>query len=293
MGPPSSQLMPTERLPSNSLPPDGRNNYSPRHSTFPHTGDCQASPHTFIPIPNSFNHQREQNHLPYINQRSPDKHTHYHQSTDKIRINNFPPESSGRFSPFQRRLGESPPPDGGGTNILRYPSDSTDGATQHCYAENPLLSPYPQRRANIGEKIAEGYRQSPISSPLPLRKHYHTPVTDHQQYSHTNNTSPILLQRFFHQQKQLQAAAAQTENEANKDDHNGSKKRFASHIKLQLVGDRSSLRSPRHQSPEPPPRLSRGSSTDSSIIVNNQSPLALRRNFLDASNAASPSLSRR
>lgn len=275
MTPPSSHLMPIEHIPNNSLPPDGRNNFSPRHHP--------VEIHTSIPIPNS-HHQREQNHLPYTNQRSPDKHI-YHQSTDKIRIN-YP--ESGRFSPFQRRLGESPPPDGGGTNHIRTYPDTSDGMLQHC-VQNPLLSPYQQRRANISDKMmSDGFWQSPMASPLPIRKHYHTPVTE-QQYA--NNTSPILLQRFFHQQKQLQQQAAAEKEQENKDDHSG-KKRFASHIKLQLVGDRSSLRAGRHQSPEPPPRLSRGSSTESSVI-GNQSPMAIRRNFLEASSAASPSLSRR
>lgn len=291
MGPPSTHLIPVEHIPNNSLPPDGRNNFSPRHFqdchtslpipnagiSIPHSGI--PIPHSVIPIPNPY-HQREQNHQPYTNQRSPDKHTLYHQSTDKIRINNYPIES-GRFSPFQRRLGESPPLDSGG-NLLRYQED----VVQHL--PNPTtdlvrLSPYQQRRS---DKISDGFWQSPIASPLPIRKHYHTP----EQYSHTNNTSPILLQRFFHQQKQLQQQAA-AEKEDCKDD--GGKKRFASHIKLQLVGDRSSLRAGRHQSPEPPPRLSRGSSTETSVVCNNQSPLALRRNFLEASSAASPSLSRR
>lgn len=279
----SSHLTPTERLANSSLPPDGRNNFTARH--FPNHSDS----HTSIPIPNSFNHQRiEQNHLPYTNQRSPDKHFH-HQSP---RINShFSPDPTGRFSPFQKKLGESSPPDGGGTNLHhRYPKDSSDGIMQHCYKEiNPHLSPYQQRR----EKL-DGFWQSPIASPLALRKHYHTP--EHQQYGHLNNTSPILLQRFYHQQKQLQQAAQQAQQEVdNKDDssmHNGGKKRFASHIKLQLVGEKNILRNSRHQSPEPPPRLSRGSSTESSIM-NNQSPLALRRNFLEASSAASPSFSRR
>lgn len=60
------------------------------------------------------------------------------------------------------------------------------------------------------------------------------------------------------------------------------KKRFASYIKLQLSGDRSG-RSSRNQSPDPPPRLNRSISGD-------QSPLAIRRNYLDS---ASPSFSRR
>lgn len=55
---------------------------------------------------------------------------------------------------------------------------------------------------------------------------------------------------------------------------------------MQLTGDRSG-RSSRHQSPEPPPRLNRRSSSE------NQSPLAVRKNILEGQVPNSPSLSRR
>lgn len=168
-------------------------------------------------------------------------------------------------------MGESPPPDGGGT----HRPDLTI-----CYNNDaqPHQSPYQQRR---NAPLNDGLWQSP----LPLRKHFNTDV----QQLRTNNTSPILLQRFYHQQKQYQQQAAVDKEQ--KDESSG-KKRFASHIKLQLVSDRGGFRS-RHQSPEPPPRLSRGSSTENSIITNNQSPLAMRRNFLETTSGASPSFSRR
>lgn len=44
--------------------------------------------------------------------------------------------------------------------------------------------------------------RSPSASPLPLRNQF---PTDEQQYNH-GNTSPIILQRFYHQQKQQQMA---------------------------------------------------------------------------------------
>ncbi|EEZ99193.2 dual specificity mitogen-activated protein kinase kinase 7 [Tribolium castaneum] len=124
-------------------------------------------------------------------------------------------------------------------------------------------SPYPARRA------PESHWRSPSASPLPLRSQFQS-----QEQYNCGNTSPIILQRFYHQQKQQQLA---------KEAEESGKKRFASYIKLQLSGDRSG-RSSRHQSPEPPPRLNR------TISSENQSPLALHRNFLETN---SPSLSRR
>lgn len=289
---------------NNALPPDGRTNYSVRHPTFPYAQGYQMQ--HISPVPNSVNHQREHNHLPYTNQRSPDNQhgLYHHPSSDKTRTNNLPPpDVSGRYSPFQRRLGESPPDDRVGRfspSPRRRDTDVHDG-NRFIDSQNttPVMSPYQQRRSNVGDRLMnDGFWQSPICSPLPVRKHYqNTPAAPEQQYNHASNTSPILLQRFYHQQKQYQqqqhqAAAAQSDVEGNKDD-NGGKKRFASHIKLQLVGDRVNMKSSRHQSPEPPPRLSRGSSTENSFIANNQSPLAARRTFLEATSTASPSLSRR
>ncbi|CAG9768898.1 unnamed protein product [Ceutorhynchus assimilis] len=149
-----------------------------------------------------------------------------------------------------------------------------------------LCSPMPQRKfASSGptslpetRSQSETRWKSPAASPLPLRSNFQEEEPEYI----SGNTSPIILQRFYHQQKQQQMIK-EVEDGAKSDP---CKKRFASYIKLQLAGDRSG-RSSRHQSPEPPPRLHRGQSTES------QSPLALRRAFLETHTPNSPSLSRR
>ncbi|XP_056632758.1 dual specificity mitogen-activated protein kinase kinase 7-like [Diorhabda sublineata] len=129
-------------------------------------------------------------------------------------------------------------------------------------------APYRHRRV-----ASETRWRSPSASPLPLRTQFQV----EEPHYNCGNTSPIILQRFYHQQKQQQMFREAEES---------GKKRFASYIKLQLGGDRSG-RSSRHQSPEPPPRLNRHPNAD------NQSPLTLRRNFLENNSLNSPSLSRR
>ncbi|XP_060525167.1 dual specificity mitogen-activated protein kinase kinase 7-like [Cylas formicarius] len=120
---------------------------------------------------------------------------------------------------------------------------------------------------------------SEYGSPLPLRSsHFQT----EEPASYCGNTSPVILQRFYHQRKQQQLLKEAEEERAKTD---VGKKRFASYIKMQLTGGDRSGRSSRHQSPEPPPRLSRGG--------DGQSPLALRRAFLESHAPNSPSLSRR
>ncbi|CAG9822602.1 unnamed protein product [Phaedon cochleariae] len=163
-------------------------------------------------------------------------------------------------------------------NHLAMREQQEEKATQACCS--PLLlrrpppladpAPYQQHR----RAASESRWRSPSASPLPARGRLD--AADDARYD-SDNTSPIILQRFFHQQKQQQSV---------KDAEESGKKRFASYIKLQLSGDRSG-RSSRHQSPEPPPRLNRHPSGDG------QSPLALRRNFLETHSNNSPSLSRR
>ncbi|XP_050306370.1 dual specificity mitogen-activated protein kinase kinase 7-like isoform X2 [Anthonomus grandis grandis] len=152
-----------------------------------------------------------------------------------------------------------------------------------------LCSPMPQRKfggVNSGHSSLPETRsqsetrwKSPIGSPLPLRSDFQS---EEPQYV-CGNTSPIILQRFYHQQKQQQLI--KEIGEGSKVDP--CKKRFASYIKMQLSGEKSG-KSSRHQSPEPPPRTSRGHSAGDS-----QSPLALRRAFLETHTPNSPSLSRR
>lgn len=63
--------------------------------------------------------------------------------------------------------------------------------------ESPANAPYQHRRV-----VSESRWRSPNASPLPLRSQFQT---DEQQYN-CGNTSPIILQRFYHQQKQQQMA---------------------------------------------------------------------------------------
>ncbi|CAH0559558.1 unnamed protein product [Brassicogethes aeneus] len=155
---------------------------------------------------------------------------------------------------------------------LRIHAEKPTLANHHVASESKQhqrqQSPLPPRRG-----ASEGRWRSPSASPLPLRSQIQA---EDAQYNH-GNTSPIVLQRFYHQQKQQQLAKEAEEN---------GKKKFSSYIKLQLTGDRSG-RSSRHQSPEPPPRLNRTVSGES------QSPLTLRRNFLETHTPNSPSLSKR
>lgn len=62
-------------------------------------------------------------------------------------------------------------------------------------------------------------------------------------------------------------------------------KKISSYMKLQHVNDKYG-RSSRHQSPDPPPRHSRASGSET------QSPLAMHRNFLETAQG-SPSFSKR
>lgn len=62
-------------------------------------------------------------------------------------------------------------------------------------------SPLVQRRAEMFEHQARERWNSPVGSPLPLRNHIDP---EHQPTYTSGNTSPIVLQRFYHQQKQHQ-----------------------------------------------------------------------------------------
>jgi hypothetical protein len=197
---------------------------------------------TFQTLNNS--HQRNDNQS-YLHQRTVDLP---HQSTTEPNDGLFK-----SYSPFKAYQ-----------NHVAATKTQQDAASDSERAESSGAAPYKRG-------VSEGGWRSPSASPLPLRTQYQT--NQEQQYN-CGNTSPIILQRFYHQQKQQQLA---------KEAEESGKKRFASYIKLQLGGDRSG-RSSRHQSPEPPPRLNRTVSSE------NQSPLALHRTFLESN---SPSLSRR
>lgn len=187
-----------------------------------HFGVMQRSPPDRMPSPR-------------INNSPPDKHTYVERS--RFGNNSSPPETntllSGRFSPFhqrrtieQDRSSQSPPNfhDSGGrfspfsqrritdSNLPPPPINTAqDGRyspfQQRRYTEgtgsNGLSSsPYQQRRNISGD----GFWQTPMASPIPTRKRYQNIPTIEPQTQHYNigNTSPIVLQRFYHQQSQLQ-----------------------------------------------------------------------------------------
>ncbi|KAK5650520.1 hypothetical protein RI129_001549 [Pyrocoelia pectoralis] len=231
-----------------SLPPDGRSPHLSRYSAFHNSSSSNIG------------HQRDSS-LPYTHQSISDKHLSYNQSVNVNDNISVPSTNVRGFSPF--RTFQSSPQYNYITNNIPIASQRyIDGEMTDC--SSPL---------QIRKVGGESRRQSPGGSPLPLRNQ----IQGSQEHIY-GNTSPIVLQRFYHQQKQQQKA--QEAEEAAKDDLG--KPRFASYMKLQLSGDRSG-RSSRHQSPEPPPRYNRGASAE------NQSPLSARH----GNSLASPSLSRR
>ncbi|XP_017781850.1 PREDICTED: dual specificity mitogen-activated protein kinase kinase 7-like [Nicrophorus vespilloides] len=114
------------------------------------------------------------------------------------------------------------------------------------------------------------------NSPMSQRNYAQPPDTTLPYNS--GNTSPIVLQRYFHQQKQQQQAK-EAEELAKTDA--GRRRIPASYFKHVNSERGGSARSSRHQSPDPPPRYNRGIG---------DSPLASRRTFLEST---SPGLSRR
>ncbi|KAF5277349.1 hypothetical protein FQA39_LY06162 [Lamprigera yunnana] len=241
-----NEIKQSYQMSSTSLPPDGRSLHLSRYSAF------------YNPIRSNIGHQRD-NSLPFTHQSTSDKHHFHNQSINANDCSSIsvPPTAVRGFSPFRNYQNSYL-----GDGSQKY----VDTETTDC------ASPFQIRKA-----VSESKRQSPGGSPLPLRSQMQT-----SQEHIYGNTSPIVLQRFYHQQKQQQKA--QEAEEAAKDDP--SKRRFASYIKLQLSGDRSNYAS-RHQSPEPPPRLNR------SIASESLSPLSSRQGFYDTNIVASPNLSRR
>lgn len=162
----------------NSLPPDGRSAHFSRLHTF------QA------------NQQREPSPL-LLPQRhaSPDRQAFYQPNVA---------EPQGRsFSPFQayqnhihmqqQRREYSPIPQRHFKKESFLHSPVGQRKLQHC--ESPLL----QRRADDGRWSCS----SASGSPVPTRNNHKPEETDIYNYE---NTSPILLQRFYHQRKQQQQA---------------------------------------------------------------------------------------
>lgn len=171
----------------NSLPPDGRCGHFSRINTFQNASNSVTNHHQRVPSP-------------FLHQKSPDRHNFYQQNVGEHRS----------YSPFQayqnhiqmqqpiprERREYSPVPQ------RHFNKDSfyNSPIAQRKYCESPSsMSPLLQRRTEDN-----GSRWSPAGgSPLAIRNHIHD--EQHQSYNY-ENTSPILLQRFYHQKKQQQQA---------------------------------------------------------------------------------------
>lgn len=163
-----------------SLPPDGRSGHVSRINTFQNPSSSVS------------NYQRQQS--PFLHQKSPDK-----QDLCQQNIND---QKSRSFSPFQAYQNH--------IQMQHKPKERREFSPvpqRHNFYSSPLAqrktcdspgatSPFMQRR------VDENKWASPTGSPLPLRNH----LQDEQQSCNYGNTSPILLQRFYHQQKQQQQA---------------------------------------------------------------------------------------
>uniref|UniRef100_A0A1B6CC85 Uncharacterized protein n=2 Tax=Clastoptera arizonana TaxID=38151 RepID=A0A1B6CC85_9HEMI len=162
-------------------------------------------------------------------------HRSYSETTNIYHTNGENYTSSGRFSPFR---GDTPP-------------------LSSRFNSSPPPPDWDRSRALAG---------SVLSSPLSNRKRYTSEVT----HPH-GNTSPLVLQRYFHQQSQHHSPQSHfrstsvspcrhytSENTKAEDSSNGGvKKRFSSFVKLQVGGGLPPTGPP--HSPEPPPRHNRAS----------------------------------
>lgn len=174
-----------------SLPPDGRSGHASRYAAFHNSLSSNAS------------HQRDSS-LPYTYQSTTEKHASYNnQSLGASERNSIsPPATNVRgFSPF-RAYQYNHLQDGD----IRYASPIHSQQKFGDGESTDSTSPYQQRR--IG---SENRWQSPGGSPLPLRSQ----IQSSQEHIY-GNTSPIVLQRFYHQQKQQQKV--QEAEEAAKED---------------------------------------------------------------------------
>lgn len=185
-----------------SLPPDGRSGHFSRIYTFQNAGNSVS------------NHQRDTS--PFLHQKSsPDRQNFYQQNVgDHINRSYSPFQAYQNHIQMQQMTKErreySPIPQ-------RHFYNSPIAQRKVCDSPGNM-SPFMQRRAE------DGKWSSTIGSPLPLRNHIQE---EHQSYTY-ENTSPILLQRFYHQ-KQQQAREAE---EAAK--NNDSSTNFLKSIQQQI-----------------------------------------------------------
>ncbi|GLG97080.1 Dual specificity mitogen-activated protein kinase kinase hemipterous [Gryllus bimaculatus] len=218
-----------------------------------------------------------------------------------------------------------PPSQQGYWKAPQPPSD-TEWDENRVVGSGFVGSPVPGRKRFPSEPPAyqQYHHNHGNSSFLVLQRFYHQ---QNQHLQHQNNHHHLHHHHHHHHlnnyplqhQSSLTHQSPSPESNGEKLDEAGStngvgKKRFASYIKFHLGGGGDSRRNfppprpSRHgspvpsQSPEPPPRLSRMSATntpESGTPIHGSSPLMMRRGFLDVSPVrrsfaeGSPSLSRR
>lgn len=190
------------------LQPNGISNGGTIHQTFQIPSDSIPTlpPLNRIPsIPKSPNHHTT--HYGVLQRSPPDRKT-----PPPLLPNTSPPADNGRYSPFHQRsridpdrCSQSPPTfqDSGGRfspfNQRNIPNPDGRFSPFQRRDGGVTSSPYQQRR-NV-----DGFWQTPLGSPLPVRKKYqNTPLPPEPTNYNIGNTSPIVLQRFYHQQNQLQ-----------------------------------------------------------------------------------------
>ncbi|XP_023713863.1 dual specificity mitogen-activated protein kinase kinase 7 isoform X2 [Cryptotermes secundus] len=252
-------------------------------------------------------------------------HSHHRSLSETVRQPNANGGDVGHVSAFQRL---DP------THRLENGAQASPSLQQQQDCWNTVQSGSTDAEWDANKVVGSGF----LGSPIPGRKRF---PSDPQYHYHHGNTSPLVLQRFYHQQNQhlyhhhhnlnlnsypiqqslTHQSCTDSSNETQKQDDSSGvvKKRFASYIKFHLGGGDSRSRNlppprpirhtspgptsrypPPSQSPDPPPRHNRGSSTpaDTGTPGAGSSPLLVRRSFLDVSPVrrgfveGSPSLSR-
>lgn len=177
-----------------SLPPDGKSGHFSRISTFQNASNSIS------------NHQRECS--PYLHQKSPDRHNFYQQNVGE-HIN----RSCSPFQAYQNHI-----------QMTKERREYSPLPQRHFIKDNFYKSPIAQRKMCespgsmsplLQRRTEDGRWSSSTGSPLPIRNFPHD---EHQSYTY-ENTSPILLQRFIHQQKQQQQAK-EAEEAAKNDSSN-------------------------------------------------------------------------
>lgn len=172
-----------------SLPPDGKTEHFSRINTFQNANNTIS------------NHQRGGG-SPFLHQKSPDRHYFYQQNVGEHVNRSYSP-----FQAYQNHI-----------QMTKERRDYSPLPHRHVVKENFYSSPIAQRKvcespSNMSpllQRRNDDGRWSATGSPLPIR---HLTQDEHQNYNY-ENTSPILLQRFIHQQKQAKEAEEAAKNES-------------------------------------------------------------------------------